>query len=93
MFKTLKVFDTKILTTQLKFHLVVSHSVPAVVLTFNIFQHLQNTVHAPINGTLDKDPLSINSRKNEGKKSFLILEHSHHHSLQFYQVLRDYNLN
>ena len=83
------------LDSSLKYDIIVSN--PPYIPIEN--KKLYKDLHDPKNSLFAKDYgffeiKNILKRSSEfmKKKAFLILEHSHHHTLQFDKVLRDYNL-
>ena len=83
------------LDSSLKYDIIVSN--PPYIPIEN--KKLYKDLHDPKNSLFAKDygffeikNILKHSSEFMKKKAFLILEHSHHHTLQFDQVLRDYNL-
>ena len=83
------------LDSNLKYDIIVSN--PPYIPIEN--KKLYKDLHDPKNSLFAKDygffeikNILKQSSEFMKKKAFLILEHSHHHTLQFDQVLRDYNL-
>ena len=83
------------LDSSLKYDIIVSNPPYIPIENKNLYKDLhdpKNSLFAKDYGFFEIKNILKQSSEFMKKKAFLILEHSHHHTLQFDQVLRDYNL-
>ena len=83
------------LDSSLKYDIIVSNPPYIPIENKKLYKDLRdpkNSLFAKDYGFFEIKNILKQSSKFMKKKAFLILEHSHHHTLQFEQVLRDYNL-
>lgn len=83
------------LDSSLKYDIIVSNPPYIPIENKKLYKDLRdpkNSLFAKDYGFFEIKNILKHSSEFMKKKAFLILEHSHHHTLQFDKVLRDYNL-